>query len=274
MALANIYQIFYDQKTKSALDPAFIPLDNLANERSDWYEFYVIRNFLKSNPLNEDELYGFLSPSFRSKTGIDGASLIGYLKQAPAEIDVVLFSHGWDQIAYFKNVFEQGDYWHPGLIEASTRFFSSIFPSIDPMSLVGHSLNSVFSNYFVAKPKFWREWLKVADTLWSACEERTGEMADILKSSGKYQSGGQVATMKVFVQERIAPILLATMPFQTVSLDLSHALPVFSRLFSEDLRTRKLLMACDAMKLEAMFSNDNFFVEAYNRCRASINLRG
>lgn len=273
MAHANIYQIFYDDKSRQALDPAFVPLDNTANERPDWYEFWVIRNFLKSHLLNDEQFYGFLSPSFRSKTGIGGRELLGFLNQAPPEIDVVLFSHGWDQIAYFRNVFEQGEFWHPGLMEASTQFFASTGKRLELKSFIGHSMNSVFSNYFVAKPKFWCQWLRLADCLYSACEESVGEMTDMLNSSGKYISGGQEAAMKVFVQERIAALLLADGLFQTISLDMC-SVPVFNRIFPEDFRTRKLLSACDTMKLEASFNGNEFFVEAYEKCRAAIAFLG
>ena len=56
----HIYQIYYDQATKQALDPGFIPLDNSNTERPDWYEFWPIRKFLKENQLQEDYWYGFL----------------------------------------------------------------------------------------------------------------------------------------------------------------------------------------------------------------------
>lgn len=270
MALANIYQIFYDQKTKQALDPAFIPLDNTANERPDWYEFWVIRNFLKTQTLEERRLYGFLSPSFRNKTGVRGADLLGFLGQLPAEIDVVLLSHGWDQIAYFKNVFEQGDYCHPGLLDASERFFRDCKSALDIRTLTGNSMNSVFSNYFLAKPAFWRAWLEMANCLWDICEHQTGVLSDTLRSSGRYLSGGQEAALKVFVQERIVCALLGEKKFNAINLDFGHVLPVNNRLFAEDLRTRKLLLACDTMKLEFDYGKDEKFNQAYWHCRRAV----
>lgn len=272
MALANIYQIFYDQKTKQALDPAFIPLDNMANERPDWFEFWPIRNFLKQASLDESRLYGFVSPSFQSKTGLGGADLLGFLNQAPSEIDIVLFSHSWDQIAYFKNIFEQGDYCHPGLLDASDRFFRGCSSVPDIRNLTGNSMNSVFSNYFVAKPSFWKRWLAIADKLWDVCEEQSGALTDALNSSGSYKSGaGQDAALKVFLQERIASVLLAGKKFKAINLDLGPMSPVNNRLFSEDLRTRKLLIACDTMKLEFDYGKKEWFNQAYWQCRREIS---
>ena len=60
MAKSNLYQIYYNEETRASLDSGFIPLDNTTNLRPDWGEFFVIRHFLRNNPLNEDEKYGFL----------------------------------------------------------------------------------------------------------------------------------------------------------------------------------------------------------------------
>ena len=51
MAASYIYQIYYDEASRAALDPGFLPLDNTANLRPDWYEFHVIKKFLENNHL-------------------------------------------------------------------------------------------------------------------------------------------------------------------------------------------------------------------------------
>ena len=68
MSSANIYQIYYDEPSRQALDSGFIPLDNTDNLRPDWSELWVIRRFLLNTPLIEDQWYGFLSPKFTAKT--------------------------------------------------------------------------------------------------------------------------------------------------------------------------------------------------------------
>jgi hypothetical protein len=63
----KIYQIYYSEATKAHNDPGFLPMDNLANERPDWREYWPIRNYLLNNNLEEDTRYGFLSPKFEAK---------------------------------------------------------------------------------------------------------------------------------------------------------------------------------------------------------------
>ena len=43
---ARIHQIYYSEQTRAELDPGFLPLDNSANERPDWREYWPIRRFL------------------------------------------------------------------------------------------------------------------------------------------------------------------------------------------------------------------------------------
>ena len=156
-----IYQIFYDEASRGTLDAGFIPLNNCNNTRPDWFEFWPIRRFLLDAPLEEDAWYGFLSPIFRFKTGLDSKVVSEFLQQVdPHHANVALFASGWDQIAYFRNIFEQGEFWHPGLIDGSQKFFDRIGLTINLLTLTTHSLSSVFSNYLVAKPCYWRHWLK------------------------------------------------------------------------------------------------------------------
>lgn len=49
-----LYQIFYDKTSRGLIEPGYIPLDNSLNERPDWYEFWVIRKFLRNSTLDKD----------------------------------------------------------------------------------------------------------------------------------------------------------------------------------------------------------------------------
>ena len=63
-----IYQIFYDDLTKSKLSKGFIPLDNTENLRPDWAEYWPIRNVLLNQNFNSNDYIGFLSSKFYEKT--------------------------------------------------------------------------------------------------------------------------------------------------------------------------------------------------------------
>jgi hypothetical protein len=52
-----IYQIYYNIETQKKILPGFIPLDNTKNLRPDWFEFWVILNFLRKRTVAHDGIF-------------------------------------------------------------------------------------------------------------------------------------------------------------------------------------------------------------------------
>ena len=83
----HIYQIRYDSRLE--LDPGFEVLDNSANERPDWFEYWPIRRFLLNEALDENAFYGFLSPKFKLKTGLNFDSVREFILAAEPATDML-----------------------------------------------------------------------------------------------------------------------------------------------------------------------------------------
>ncbi|MEO8758460.1 MAG: hypothetical protein ABI398_12010 [Devosia sp.] len=145
-AAVPIYQIFYNAETQAHFEPGYLPIDNTANPRPDWFEFWPIRQFLLETPLAPDHWYGFFSPRFADKTRLKAAEVYEFITTIDGYAEVALFSPYWDQIAYFQNPFEQGEYYHPGLLAAARRFIGIAGQQIDLDRLVSDSSSAVFSN--------------------------------------------------------------------------------------------------------------------------------
>jgi hypothetical protein len=267
---AFVHQIYYDEESRRQLDPGFIPLDNSTNARPDWYEFWAIRNYLKQNVLQDDALYGFLSPRFVEKTGCNSETMYSILQQCDAQCDAVLFSTGWDQIAYFRNAFEQGELWHPGLTELTQNFLHATGVKIDLANMVTHSGSTVFSNYFLAKPKIWREWLKYADAFFAFVENASSVDYQQDTTYGSVGAKTYQTPIKTFIQERFITLILVQGRYKVFAPDQSGFAPIFERLFKENAQTRKLLQCCDMMKQRYCTSGDLAYLDMYNRIRAEI----
>src|SRR5271163_1516352 len=84
MHAAHIYQILNHYTSRQELDPDFGVLDNSANERPDWFEYWPIRRFLLNEALDENAFYGFLSPKFKLKTGLSSAAVREFILAADA----------------------------------------------------------------------------------------------------------------------------------------------------------------------------------------------
>jgi hypothetical protein len=65
----------------------------------------------------------------------------------------------------------------------------------------------VHSNYFIAKPRFWRAWLAINEKMYAIAETPGDALGEALCAPTTYRGGNQVQ-MKIFVMERIATWLL------------------------------------------------------------------
>lgn len=204
----QVRQIFYDAPSQQQLEPEFIPLDNTGG-RADWFEYWPIRRYLMENTLDEACHYGFFSPKFRQKTGLTPSIVEAFIDAQPAETDVVIFSAYWDRMCLFWNVVEQGEFSHPGYGRMADEFWADIYPDRKIGDAPNTSANSIFGNYFVARPAFWRRWLDIGERLFALAEAGNTPLGEQLNRKANYQ---QPATYKVFMMERIASLVLANEP--------------------------------------------------------------
>ena len=207
----HVFQILNHYTSPKDLDPGFDVLDNSANPRPDWYEYWPIRRYLNNQPLDEDAFYGFLSPKFKHKTNLSAAEVQRFMQTQAAGADVVLFSPSIHNSAYFLSVFEHGEAEHPGLAGVAKRMFERIGAPTDLDAFISDSRNTVHSNYFLAKPRFWRAWLDIAEKMFLIAEDPHDPLGKELRAHTAYRGRNDVQ-MKIFLMERIATWLLVTDP--------------------------------------------------------------
>jgi len=255
----TIRQIFYNQPTRDQCDPAFMPLDNTDNPRPDWYELWPILGYFRSNPPQDGQWYGFLSPKFQQKTGLSGEqfqALLSGLEGRPADSISVL--KDWDQTTYFQNVFFQGEHHHRGLLAVSQAFLGAVQWPLNLHDHMGHSANTVFSNYLVASARFWRLWLYLAESLVAMVEDAQHPLSAVLRAKTKY--GKAQAARFVFIQERLPNIILALPGWYNHPIVNREAT---SRIFPNDPDTRAVQAACDDIKKKADGINTAQIKEAF-----------
>ena len=242
MAPLVIHQIFYDEASRRRTDQGFLPLDNSANERPDWREYWPMRRYLVSNTLDEGALYGFLSPRFGEKTRLNARQVFQFVASCKREPDVVILNPhiGWDFSTLFLSVFEHGEHMHPGLVAAAQSSFDTIGLKVDVSALVNDSRSAVFSNFFLAKPDFWRRWLGINEKLFALAEDEASPIGALLRATTTYRAAAGPVQQKVFLMERIATLLLITEPALEVASYPSQAVLGAAPIEA---------ISCDALKL-------------------------
>jgi hypothetical protein len=265
---ARLFHIAYSPETKAGIEDGFELLDNLANPRPDWFEYWPIRQWLTSQTLDEDGFYGFFSPKFRAKTGLGPAELRRHIEAHGAQADVLLYSPFPTQIACYLNIFEQGEVSHPGFMQTCMDVLQAIGQPVALPGLVMDSRQMVYSNCFVARPAFWREWLRWTQAVFLLAEAQDSTLKDRLQAPTAYAGSVQI---KVFLIERIASLLLALQPRWRVA---AHS-PFGHRHASEpDLGSPSLLLACDALKLAYRQQPFPQYLQAFQSLRQQIAAGG
>lgn len=211
MANCRIFQILNRYTPRGALDCGFDVIDNSSNERPDWFEYWPIRKFLLGETLQEETFYGFLSPKFTHTTALTVARVFEFIRHCDSGTEVILLSPSVHTGAQFLNVFEHGDAEHPGLMATSKKLLARINRHTNLDELITDSRNTVHSNYFVAKPRFWREWLAINEQLFAIADAGADALGKELTSYTSYRCRAEVQ-MKIFIMERIATLILASEP--------------------------------------------------------------
>jgi hypothetical protein len=125
----------------------------------------------------------------------------------------------------------------------------------------------VFSNYFVARPAFWREWLAVNEALFALCEGPETPLREQLLQPTSYDG---VAQRKVFVMERVAPFLLATQPqWRTRAADPYGYVWSMTRLREHPTEA----FISDALKIAFREQGFPEYMRAYNHIRRQVASR-
>ncbi|HEU4845726.1 MAG TPA: hypothetical protein VFT05_15770 [Burkholderiaceae bacterium] len=205
----HLFHIAYSEQTLANVPPGFGVLDNLNSPHNDWREYWPIRNHLLTAQLDEQAWYGYFSPRFADKVGLDYARVADFVHANAANADVATFSPQPDMGAFFLNVFEQEELFSPGFTAAAEAFLAGIGMPQSLGALVMDSRQIVFSNYFVARPAFWRAWLAVNEQLFAICNGAPSALQQQLTQATNYPGAVQ---RKVFLMERIASLLLTVQP--------------------------------------------------------------
>jgi hypothetical protein len=205
MAAAHLFQIYYDEVTKSKLDPGFIPLDNTENIRPDWYEYLPIRQCFSSLDIRDDEYFGVFSPKFFEKTGMTSHEIRKVMEKTDA--DVISFSPWYAHLCVNRNIFIQADIFHPGAKKIFEEAFLQLDISLDIDKCVMSSEQAILCNYFIAKKWVWDNWLSLADKIFELAELKNSSLGIKLCKNTNYP-GTLGAPMKIFIIERLMSALL------------------------------------------------------------------
>jgi hypothetical protein len=85
---------------------------------------------------------------------------------------------------------------------------------LDLKSLVMHTENTAYCNYFIAKKKFWLHWLELGEKLFHYAESSGSDLSELLYRTTQ-ASQEQLPASKILIQERLVNMVLAHSGFKS-----------------------------------------------------------
>ena len=187
MSNIKIYQIFYSENTRATLDKGFTPLDNSDGD-TEWMEYWPIRQYFLSHPVEQDDLIGFFSPRFSEKTGLNAIDITTHIKSNPGK-SVYLFNPYFHLAAWHKNIFLQATNTHEDIDIVFNQILKLLNLEIDINNLIMSSTDTVYCNYFVANMSFWRQWLMISEFIYQISEIGNTPLSETLNGATNYTEG-------------------------------------------------------------------------------------
>ena len=242
-------------------DAGFMALPRDAGD--EWGDYAAIRAYFMSEAVDEDALYGFVPADFVQKTGLGAEQIAGFIDQQP-DNDAYLFFPFTRDAACFLNVFEEGEFRHPGLLQLAQDYLEAVGLSLDLREFVTDFGAVAHTGYVIARPVFWKTWFDLTEKVFELAESGNSALAQRLNAPS---AGTPQATMKSLLTERIASLVLA--------LDQQLRIAVFdhAKLPLSDLGLlayQDKLSALDGMKRDYLATGDIVHIDKFLALRNSI----
>jgi hypothetical protein len=204
--MLQIHQIYYLERQRPLLDPAFIPYDNTENLRPQWAEYHVFRKEYASNPCPAGGHVGYLSWKFGAKTRISGKRFADFITDNPG-YDVYFVNPYPIHARLFKSVWEQGEFYHRGILRFSQAVMRRAGYAFDLGAMVNDGSTLLFCNYWVGNRTFWDKYMKLAADVEDVLLHRLTEAEQAyLQSTADHTR--QTLSHVAFIVERLFSTLL------------------------------------------------------------------
>jgi hypothetical protein len=151
---------------------------------------------------------GFISWKFNQKTGITGQDFKTFILSNPG-FDAY-FINPFPHQACFKNVWKQGDYFHPRLSQITDNLLKNAGYQLELFSFENRMDTLCYCNYWVGSPLFWSRYIAFILPLYNYINERATK--EELEAINVKADRVIAAPYTPFIFERMFSTFLATNP--------------------------------------------------------------
>jgi hypothetical protein len=203
--MVKIHQIYYLDRQRAFLDPAFIPYDNRENLQPQWAEYHVFRKEYASHPCPADSHVGYVSWKFGAKTRIPGQRFLDFATDNPG-YDVYVINPFPIHARLFKSVWDQGEHYHPGITPFAEAVIRRAGYAFDLAAMINDGSTLAYCNYWVGNRTFWDKYMKLSGDVEDVLQHRLSEEERAFLNS--FADYTKTLSHIAFVLERLFSTLL------------------------------------------------------------------
>lgn len=182
----EIFQAYYKQEQVAFLDKEFVPFDNTANTQGQYREYPLFLKIYDYAQEKNLDIWGYTSWRWKDKLpGLTAQNLLDSINLNPG-YDVYYWNPCADHAVASLNVWEQGQFWHPSLMEIMKTIMPRL--NLDPNLLyqVQHPDTIYFGLYCAGNNKFWQGFLNFAQQYYNCIDTLPNNIKLLHSSGAKY----------------------------------------------------------------------------------------
>lgn len=279
----KIFQPYYKEHQLQVLCyKYFTPYNNLKNDRPELREYHIFKEAIATGKTADLDAWGFFSWSWEEKTRTNPKDFVDWMNANPGN-DVYLINHGRVQEALSLNIWEQGEWFHPKIAEATQSILATMGYNINLLATPMTRNNYCFCSNFIATKEFWKDYLEFVDEFIMALEDCDPKTKIIVKGNANYTKDSSLDYFPFIIERLFSTYLLLNEKKYKVAAfpyiyDVYHKYlasleykDVFSFLNALSLLKQSGVTLKDALIMDKWHELRKVFLEKHN---AIINLDG
>ena len=201
---SEIFQIYFKPELLTQCDPAFTPLDNVANPYPDIREWYIFEREHERLMATDLTHWGFFSWRFGAKSNLTGQQVYDFIDANPGH-DVYFFNPFPGLDAIFPNLWEQSACCNMPLGEITNKFLQHMGYQNINVDVLVLDYNYICScSFVVASRAFWTRYLQFSQNIFKLAEvDADFKQKMFVEPSGYAQQPGLCRFS--FINERLLP---------------------------------------------------------------------
>ena len=259
----KIYQVYYEETQKKFLNSEFTPFDNTFNKKPNLFEYYLFFIGYKQAISENLSHWGFFSWKWKSKCKIKPQQFIEFIESNPNQ-DVYVMNWAPYKESIYDNIWNHGEYCHPGLIYIFNKLLKKIgFDSYTIGNIIMDRKTFCFSSYFVASKKFWRDYLTFLKKIKFIIDNDI-ELKRLIYGKTTYNNH-QSYSFFPFLIERLFSTFLVMYYEDYCILNYPYDFSIYKKYIGDDYKELEKCSEIKSKICKSLYQNDMIMVNKYQK---------